>query len=55
MQLDHIIKKFLSSKYGQDIVKSAYLYGQETFKYGKKKYKLKDLKHYIDSINIQII
>lgn len=43
------LKKFLHSKFGKDLINKAMMLGQEFFRFGNKKYKLLDLKKYIDS------
>jgi hypothetical protein len=55
MKIDPVISKFLHSKYGQEIVKAAYMQGQVIFKYGKVRYKVAELKHMVDSIKLSDI
>lgn len=49
MILDDSILKFLSSGYGEKILRAADLHGQTDFKYGKKSYPVKELINSIDA------
>lgn len=48
--LDESLRKFLSSEFGQKIILTAKLHGQDKFKYGKKEYEIKKLLGQIDAL-----
>lgn len=48
-----LIMKFLKTEFGRKLVLNAYLFGSEWFCYGKKKWKIKELKSYMDQINYE--
>lgn len=50
MKIDPSILKFLKSEYGEKLVRTAELHGQELFPYGKTKYKVSELASWIEAI-----